>query len=71
MALGTMPLPHPSTEERSCLLSMDLVRRRALDRLYQRRDGVQNLIRALEDYQELRKTRMARLVSFRPVSRNL
>jgi len=64
MALGTMVLPHTSTEERSRLLSMDLIRNRALDRLYQRRDGVQNLIRALEDYQESREARMAHRISF-------
>ena len=67
MALGTMVLPHTSTEERSRLLSRDLIRNRALDRLYQRRDGVQNLIRALEDYQESREARMAQCVSFSSV----
>ena len=59
MALGTMVLPHTFTEERSRLLSMDLIRSRALDRLYQRRDGVQNVIRALEGYQKSREARMA------------
>ena len=60
MASTTIPLPLASTEERSRLLSMDLIRSRALDRLYQRRDAVQNLIRALEDYQGSRKARLAR-----------
>ena len=64
MAIGKMVLPHPSTEERSRLRSMDLIRTRALDRLYQRRYGVQNLIRALEDYQESREERMAHHISF-------
>jgi hypothetical protein len=64
MAPKPLTLPLASTEERSRLLSMDLIRSRALDRLYQRRDAVQNLIRALEDYQESREARMARCISF-------
>jgi hypothetical protein len=42
---------------------MDLIRTRALDRLYQRREAVQNLISALEDYQESREARMAHRIS--------
>ena len=60
----TIVLPHASTEERSRLLSMDLIRNRALDRLYERRDAVQNLIRALEDYQKSREARMAQCIGF-------
>ncbi len=57
-------LPHASTEERSRLLSVDLIRNRALERLYERREAVQNLIRALEDYQQSRAQRMAECISF-------
>jgi hypothetical protein len=57
-------LPHASTEERSRLLSVDLIRTRALERLYERREAVQNLIRALEDYQQSRAQRMAECISF-------
>ena len=64
MTPGMMALPHPSTEERSRLLSMDLIRSRALERLYQRRAAVQNLISALEDYQKSREARMAHRISF-------
>jgi len=64
MTPGTIVLPHASTEERSRLLSMDLIRSRALDRLYQRREAVQNLIHALEDYQKSREERMAHRISF-------
>ena len=64
MTPATITLPHASTEERSRLLSMDLIRGRALERLYQRREAVQNLIRALEDYQKSRETRMAHCISF-------
>jgi len=67
MAAGTMVLPHASTEERSRLLSMDLIRSRALDRLYQRRAAVENLISALEDYQKSREARMAQCTSFSSV----
>jgi len=56
--------PSVSTEERSRLLSMDLIRSRALDRLYQRREAVQNLIGALEDYQKSREATMAHRVDF-------
>jgi hypothetical protein len=64
MLPNTIVLPHPSTEERSSLLSLDLIRNRALDRLYERREAVQSLIRALEDYQKSREARMAQCISF-------
>lgn len=44
-------LPPPSSPERSRLLSVDHIRRRALERLYRRRFAVEELIRSLEDYQ--------------------
>ena len=56
----TIALPRAFTGERSRLLSMDSIRNHALDRLYERREAVQNVIRALEDYQESRKARLAR-----------
>jgi hypothetical protein len=64
MAARTITLPHASTEERSRLLSMDLIRNRALERLYERRDAVQNLILALEDYRKSREQRMAQCINF-------
>jgi len=64
MMPATIILPHASTEERSRRLSIDLIRTRALDRLYERREAVQNLISALEDYQRSREKRMAQLISF-------
>jgi len=63
MTPGLVVLPHASTEERSSLLSMDLIRSRALERLYLRRDAVENLICALEDYQESRDARIAHCAS--------
>jgi len=60
-----MPIPIPSTHsERSQLLYSDEMRRRALDRLYQRRETVSHLIESLEDYQRLRQLREARFVEF-------
>ncbi len=44
-------LPPPSSPERSRLLSVDLIRRRALERLYRRRLAVEELIHSLEEYQ--------------------
>ena len=37
--------------------AIDEIRRRALDRLYRRRDTVCELIRSLEDYQKLKRYR--------------
>jgi hypothetical protein len=48
-------LPPPSSPERSRLLSVDLIRRRALERLYRRRFAVEELIRSLEQYQLARE----------------
>ncbi len=45
-----LPLPSPGSTERRRLLSAHLMRRRALERLYERRDAVDALIRSLERY---------------------
>ena len=60
----TIPLPHNSSSERNRLLAVDSIRLRALDRLYERREAVQNLICALEAYQQSRQSRLAQCVSF-------
>jgi len=57
-------LPLPTSAERSRLLSVDAIRRRALDRLYERRSAVQDLIRSLEDYQRSKDGRLAECVVF-------
>jgi hypothetical protein len=49
-------LPAADASERSRLLSVDLIRRRALQRLYDRRTAVDNLIQSLEDYQRAKAT---------------
>ena len=60
----TIPLPSPQSAERSRLLSADLVRRRALERLYERRAAVEHLIRSLENYQRTTVGRRADCVEF-------
>jgi len=64
MASRPIILSLAASDERSRLLSMDLIRSRALDRLYQRREAVQNLIGALEDYQKSREATMAHRIDF-------
>ena len=44
-------LPAPSSAERIRLLSVDAIRRRALERLYERKDAVEDLIRSLAGLQ--------------------
>jgi len=44
-------LPSPTSAERSRVVSVNMLRRQALERLYRRRETVENLIRSLEDYQ--------------------
>ena len=60
----TITLPPTSSTERNQLLAVDTVRRRALERLYERREAVQNLISALETYQQSRQARLAQCLTF-------
>jgi hypothetical protein len=52
-------MPSPFSADRRRLLSANVIHRRALDRLYERRAAVENLIRSLEDYQRFREVRIA------------
>jgi len=52
-----LTLPSPASAERSRLLPVDVLRRQALARLYERRETVENLIRSLEDYQRNQQDR--------------
>jgi hypothetical protein len=45
----------PCSAERSRALSADAIRTRALERLYERRDAVEDLIRSLEGYEQCHK----------------
>jgi hypothetical protein len=49
---STFALPAPVTPERIRRLPMDSLRLRALERLYLRRDAVDDLIRGLEKYED-------------------
>ena len=60
----TITLPPTSSTERTRLLAVESIRRRALERLYERKEAVLNLIQALEAYQESREERLAQCVSF-------
>jgi len=56
--------PSSSSAERIRLLSVDAIRRRALERLYQRRDAVEDLIRSLEGYKQCHKVCAAACIDF-------
>ena len=58
-------LPLPSSPERSRLLSVDLIRRRALERLYRRRYAVEGLIQSLEEYQLAHENAPGECISLR------
>lgn len=60
----TIALPRTISTERTRILATDSIRQRALDRLYERREAVQNLISALEAYQESRQARLAQCLTF-------
>jgi len=47
-------LPSPTSAERGRAVSVNTLRRQALERLYRRREAVENLIRSLESYQDVR-----------------
>jgi hypothetical protein len=57
-------LPSPSSSERSRLLNVDSIRRRALERLYERRAAVDGLISSLEKYQKASAIRRAACIEF-------
>jgi hypothetical protein len=57
-------LPPPHSAERNRLLSVDALRRRALERLYERRAAVEDLIQSLEDYQRSNLGHKARCLEF-------
>ena len=52
-------LPTSSSPERSRLLALNLIRERTLERLYERRAAVDDLIRSLEEYQRANEPRKA------------
>jgi hypothetical protein len=57
-------LPAADASERSRLLAVDMIRRRALQRLYERRAAVDSLIHSLEDYQRMKNSHVAVPLNF-------
>ena len=51
--MPTISLLTPSSAERRRLIDSDLIRSRALKRLYERKSAVEGLIRCIEDYQRI------------------
>jgi hypothetical protein len=64
-------LSTPSSSERSRLLSVDAIRQRALERLYERKAAVDQLIETLEDYQRSQNGRPAECPNISVVQRYL
>ena len=64
----TIILPPVASIERNRLIAADDIRRRALERLYERRETVRTLIAALEGYQRSRETRLAQCISLTAIS---
>ena len=56
--------PTPSSAERIRLISSDFIRARALERLYERKAAVEDLIRSLQDYQRSNAPRRAECIEF-------
>ena len=67
--LMPIELPRTTSAERSRLLSVDDVRTRALERLYQRREVISDLIESLEDYQRIKRIREANCIQLSAVRR--
>ena len=57
-------LPRADASERSRLLVVDVIRRRALQRLYERKNAVDNLIQSLEEYQRSNQSAITAPLSF-------
>lgn len=64
MLMPVVTLPEPDSAERSRLLGVDEIRRRALERLYARRTAVDDLIESLERYQRAQGGPVAECVEF-------
>lgn len=62
--MTTITLPTSNSSERSRLLDVDMMRRRALDRLYERHAAIESLIQSLEDYQRFKETRTSSPLDF-------
>ena len=63
MATKITLLPATSAQ-RNQFLAVDMIRQRALERLYERREAVRNLICAIEAYRESTQARLAQCLDF-------
>lgn len=57
-------LPAPDSATRSRLLCVSYLRQRALERLYARRDAVDDLIRSLENYNRAQENPTSECLEF-------
>jgi len=57
-------LPAPDSAERSRLLCVSYLRQRALERLYARREAVDDLIRSLENYNQAQEDPVSECLEF-------
>ncbi len=57
-------LPSPTSTERDRMIAGCILSGKALDRLYERRSVLDDLIRSLEDYQKSTQGRKAQLLEF-------
>lgn len=65
----TIPIPAPNTVERRRKIPSALIRRRALERLYERRAAVEDLIASLERYERANGPCSGACVQFTSFSR--
>jgi hypothetical protein len=68
MLMPIIHLPHPDSAERSRLLVVDEMRKRALERLYAKRTAIEDLIQSLESYQRSQGAPMAECREFTSTS---
>ena len=64
MLIPLVTLPSADSAERSRILAVNEMRERALERLYQRRAAVDDLIRSLEIYQDSQSPSAAECLEF-------
>jgi hypothetical protein len=64
MIMPLVTLPATDSAERSRLLNASYLRQRALERLYARRDAVDDLIRSLEHYNETQTSPVSECLEF-------
>jgi hypothetical protein len=64
MLMPLVTLPSADSAERTRILAVNEMRERALERLYERRAAVEDLIRSLEIYEKAQSPSMAECLDF-------